>query len=65
MIARDSPDDARPSLVSRRGFPKPQPQPPRRVLPEDLYDRVHSDEKIEPGEIFEEIVRRRREQRET
>lgn len=28
-----------------------------RVLPEDLYNRVmHSDEKIEPGEIFEAIV---------
>lgn len=37
-----------------------------RVLPEDLYDRVmHSDEKIEPGEIFEEIVKRRNEQKET
>ena len=32
-----------------------------RVLPEDLYQRVmESDEKIEHGEIFDEIVRRRK-----
>ncbi|WP_164104490.1 multicopper oxidase domain-containing protein [Candidatus Laterigemmans baculatus] len=31
-----------------------------RVLPDDLYDLVmHSDEKLQPGQVFEEIKRRR------